>query len=153
MIVIGNESLEMLQSFTRSRTDLLNALSHLPAALPFKHMNGAFFWERFGQSLDALQQIALQNKGVPGRKNIVWVGHGGPNVYLDTVVFPPKFEYELKQYVHSTTNMLVDARISLFVIYPGLPVRGNTISFSAGQAGAEIVKTTPLRATSTSAYS
>jgi VWFA-related protein len=146
MIVIGNESLEMLQNFTRSRADLLNALSHFPSALPVKHMNGAFGWERFGQSLDALQQIALQNKGVPGRKNIVWVGHGGPNVYLDAVVFPPKFEYELKQYVHSTTNMLVDARISLFVIYPGLPVRGNAnaMLFSAFQAGVEIGEDDPF---------
>jgi VWFA-related protein len=144
MIVVGNESLEMLQSFTRSRADLLNALSHFPAALPVKHMNGAFLWERFGQSLDALQQIALQNKGVPGRKNIVWVGHGGPNVYLDTVAFPPKFEHELKQYVHSTTNMLVDARISLFVIYPGLPVRGNVMSLSAFQAGVEIGEDDPF---------
>jgi VWFA-related protein len=144
MIVIGNESLEMLQSFTRNRADLLNALSHFPAALPFKHMNGAFFWERFGQSLDALQQIVLQNKGIPGRKNIVWVGHGGPNVYLDTIVLPPKFEDELKQYVHSTTNMLVDARISLFVIYPGLPVWGNTMSFSAWQAGVEIGEDDPF---------
>jgi VWFA-related protein len=144
MIVIGNESLEMLQGFTRSRADLLNALSHLPAALPFKHMNGQFVWERFGQSLDALQQIALQNKGVPGRKNIVWVGHGGPNVYLDTVTFSEKLVDELKQYVHSTTNMLVDARISLFVIYPGLPIRGNVMSFSATQAGVEIGEDDPF---------
>jgi hypothetical protein len=64
----------------------------------------------------------------------VWVGHGGPNVYLDALVFSPKFESELKQYVHSTTNMLVDARISLFVIYPGLPVRGSAVTFSAMQA-------------------
>jgi len=138
LIVIGNESLEMLQSYTRSRADLLYALSHLPAALPFKHMNGAFFWERFGQSLDALQQIAVQNEGVPGRKNIVWVGHGGPNIYLDTADFPGKLEDELKQYVHSTTNMMVYARISLFVIYPGLPVRGRPMSFSAAQADVDI---------------
>ena len=63
-----------------------------------------FFWERFAQSIDALQQIALQNRGVPGRKNIVWVGHGGPNVYLDPVEFPAKFLNALTQYVHSTTN-------------------------------------------------
>jgi VWFA-related protein len=144
MIVIGNESLEMLQNFTRSRADLLNALSHFPTALPFKHMNGSFGWERFGQSLDGLQQIALQNKGVPGRKNIVWVGHGGPNVYLDALVFSPKFESELKQYVHSTTNMLVDARISLFVIYPGLPVRSNAMMVSAFQAGVEIGEDDPF---------
>ena len=45
---------------------------------------------------------------------------------------------ELKQYVHSTTNMLVDARISLFVIYPGLPVRGGVTTFSAMQSGIDI---------------
>jgi VWFA-related protein len=128
----------MLQSFTQSRADLLDALKHTPVALPRKQRNGAFGWERFGQSLDALDQIALQNKGVPGRKNILWVGHGGPNVYLDPVVFSGKFLGQRKQYVHSTTNMLVDARISLFVIYPGLPVRGNVTTFSAMQAGIDI---------------
>lgn len=99
----------------------------------------SFGWERFGQSLDALQQIALQNKGVPGRKNIVWVGHGGPNAYLDPVAFPKKLLGELKQYVHSTTNM-ADARISLFVIYPGLPVRGNVMTFSAAQVRVDICR-------------
>ena len=140
LMVIGDESLELLQSYTRSKTEILDALDHLPPALPYKKMNGAFFWERFAQSLDALQQIALQNKGVPGRKNIIWVGHGGPNVYLDPlrVRYAEKLVDELKQYVHSTTNMLVDARISLFVIYPGLPVRGNVMSFSASEAGVDI---------------
>jgi VWFA-related protein len=126
LLVVDNDSLEMQQSFTRSRADLLDAVKHAPVALPYKHMNRvSFAWEMFGQSLDALDQIALQNKGVPGRKNIVWVGHGGPNVYLDPGVFSAKLENELKQYVHSTTNMMVDARISLFVIYPGLPVNGS----------------------------
>jgi hypothetical protein len=50
-------------------------------------------------------------------------------------VFPDKFTRELKQYVHSTTNMMVDARISLFVIYPGLPVRGPAMTLSAMEAG------------------
>jgi hypothetical protein len=116
----------------------LNALEHLPAALPYKKMNGAFFWERFAQSLDALQQIALQNKGVPGRKNIIWVGHGGPNVYLDPIDLPGKLEDDLKRYAHSTTNMLVDARISLFVIDPDLKVNNPTISLSAMEADAAI---------------
>jgi VWFA-related protein len=124
LLVIGNQSLDMLQGYTRSRADLLFALNHLPAALPFKHMNASFSGERFAQSIDALQQIALQNRGVPGRKNIVWVGHGGPNIILDTDNMSVKFVDRLRQYVHSTTNMLVDARISLFVIYPGLSGSG-----------------------------
>jgi VWFA-related protein len=122
LMVVGNESLEMLQGYTRDRADLLYALNHLPAALPYKEMNGAFAWVRFAQSIDALQQIALQNKGVPGRKNIVWVGHGGPGVYVESLAFSDKVQKELKEYAHETTNMLVDARISLFVIYPGLKV-------------------------------
>jgi len=89
------------------------ALDHLPATLPFKQINaGSFFRELFDQSINALQLIALQNRGVPGRKNIVWVGRGRPTI-LDTDNMSVKFVDGLSQYVHSTTNMLVDARISL----------------------------------------
>ena len=145
LLVVGNESLEMQQSFTRSRADLLDALKHIPVALPYKHMNRvSFAWEMFGQSLDALDQIALQNKGVPGRKNIVWVGHGAPNVSLDSTVSSEKLIGKLKQYVHSTTNMMVDARISLFVIYPGLPVSGGVRTFSAYQAGIDLGENDPF---------
>ena len=94
---------------------MLCALDHLPPALPYKMMNSSFFVERFVQSIDALQQIALQNKGVPGRKNIVWVGHGGPNLSMAAYNGLPVLD-ELKEYARATTNMLVDARITLFVI-------------------------------------
>jgi VWFA-related protein len=136
MMVIGNNSLEMLQGYTRSRDDLLFALKHLPASLPYKEMSRSFFDERFVQSIDALQQIALQNKGVPGRKNIVWVGHGGPA--LNTRFLTGPVVEKISQYVHQTTNMLVDARISLFVIYPGLPVQARTMTISASDADADI---------------
>ncbi len=135
LMVIGNESLEMLQGYTRNKADLLYALNHLPAALPYKEMQGSFYWERFAQSLDALQQIALQNTGVPGRKNIVWVGHGGPGVNLEFLT--GSVVGDLTQYVHATTNMLVDARISLFVIYPGLKVKGK-MPLSAMDAGVNL---------------
>lgn len=134
LLVVGNRSLEMLQGYTRSRADLLYALDHLPAILPYKMMNGAFWAERFDQSLDALQQIALQNKGVPGRKNIIWVGHGGPNLALDLLAVAPKSVQKIREYVHMTTNMLVEARISLFVIYPGLPVMSRAFTLSAQDA-------------------
>ena len=121
LLVLGNDSLEMVQGSTRSRKQLLDAVEQIPTVLPYKHMIRAFGWERVGQSLDALEQIAIQNKGVPGRKNIVWVGHGTPGVNLDSARLSGGLVAQLKQYVHSTTNMLVQARISLFVIYPGLP--------------------------------
>ncbi len=123
MMVIGNNTLELVQGFTHNRADLLEALQHLPPAIPYKEMNGFFFWDRFQQSIDALQQIALQSKGVPGRKNVVWVGHGGPNITLIGPDLTGQDIADLKQYVHDTTNMLVDSRITLYVIYPGLKMR------------------------------
>jgi len=89
LMVNGNNSLDMLLGYTRSRADLVFALDHLPATLPFKRMNArSFFWERFDQSIHALQLIALQNRGVPGRKYVVWVGHGGPSVSLTRILCP-----------------------------------------------------------------
>ena len=36
LMVLGNESLEMVQGYTRNKEDLLYALDHVPAALPYK---------------------------------------------------------------------------------------------------------------------
>jgi VWFA-related protein len=137
MLIVGNQSLEMLQGLTRSREDLLEALDHLPAKLPYKEMDNMFFWDRFQQSVDALQQIALQNKGVPGRKNVIWVGHGGPNIDLVSPDLSTDDIESLKQYVHDTTNMLVDSRISLYVIYPGLKMH-HDMSISMADSDADI---------------
>ena len=136
LMVLGNNSLEMVQGYTRSKADLLYALDHVPAAVPYKETNRGFMMERFAQSIDALRQIALQSRGVRGRKNIVWVGHGGPNIY--TVSLPPSDVHALNKYVHDTTNMLVDSRISLFLIYPGIQINGPTKTVSEIDAGVDI---------------
>lgn len=144
LLVISNNTLDVLQSFTRNRNNLLQALIQLPPVLPYKRMNESFFWERFVQSLDALQQVALQNTGIQGRKNVIWVGHGGPNISLDPLFFPVKTEEKLKQYVHSTANLLVNARVSLFVIYPGLKVSAPTMPLAAAQARVDVGETDPF---------
>ena len=139
MMVIGNDSLEVVQGYTRNKEDLLFALDHIPATLPYKMMNGSgnidFLLERFNQSIDALQQIALQSQGVPGRKNVLWVGRGAPNLPPGNeplaVFLTPEGLERLRRYVHKTTNMLVDARVSLFVFYPGIKV------FSSGISGSQ----------------
>jgi VWFA-related protein len=136
LMVLGNNSLEMVQGYTRSKADLLHTLSHIPAVVPYKEMNSSFAEDRFYQSIDALEQIALQNKGVPGRKNIIWVGHGGPN--LNPIGLWSHAVDFLNGYIHDATNMLVDSRISLFVLYPGLKVDAPRIMTSATDAGVEI---------------
>ena len=116
LMVIGNNSLEMIQSYTRSRDQLLSALVHLHASVPFKRNTSDFIIERVQQSIESLQQIVLQNKGVPGRKNLIWIGHGAPT--LDTAASAGGKLTQIKQYLHETANMMVDARVTLYVIYP-----------------------------------
>ena len=49
-----------------------------------------------------------------------------PNLSLAAYNGLPVFG-ELKEYAHATTNMLVDARITLFVIYPELILQGTNM--------------------------
>ena len=123
LMLLGNRSFELLHSYTRSRAELLDVLNHLAPALPYK-VGAEWFRERFVQSIDALREIALQNEGMPGRKNVLWIGPG-VGLRVDSLVGDYS---KMKWYVHDTTNALVDARISLFVIYPGLGGAG--IDFS-----------------------
>lgn len=121
LMVLNNTSLDMVQPYTRSRADLMYALDHVPPALPYKLGtmqlgNRDFNDERLSQSIEALQQIALQNKGLAGRKNILWVGYGGPGIPMDPA--DPRYDKSMRFFAHGTTNMLVDARISLFLINP-----------------------------------
>jgi VWFA-related protein len=115
LMVLNNTSLDMVQAYTRNRADLMYALEHVPQAVPYK-LVGAWGDERLSQSIEALQQIALQNKGLPGRKNILWVGSGGPSIPIDPA--DPRYEKSIRFFAHGTTNMLVDARMSLFLIDP-----------------------------------
>lgn len=119
MMVAGNDSLELVQNYTRDRAELLQALKTLPAAIPYK-LGSSFYSERLEESFDQLQQIALESGGVAGRKNILWVGHGSPGI--NTIALDYRTADQIQQYAHMVTNLLVDARVSLFVIYPGLPV-------------------------------
>jgi VWFA-related protein len=127
LLVLGNKSLALLQGPTRSRDDLLQALDHLGPVIPYKWQSQTFDGERFQQSVVALQEIALQNKGVPGRKNIVWVGYGSPNFSRHNQ--PEALVRKVQRYLKETTNMLIDARMSLFVVYPGLHI-GHFVNLS-----------------------
>ncbi|HUY95721.1 MAG TPA: VWA domain-containing protein [Terracidiphilus sp.] len=122
ILVNDNKSLEMIQGLTRDRAELLDALKHLPHALPLKMNSGLWGFERMIQSTDALQEIALENEGVPGRKNVIWIGPGGPGLdfRMAGVGLGPKEEGDFKAYAKFTANLLVNARITLYVIYPGI---------------------------------
>jgi len=129
LMVLNNTALNLAQPYTHNRNELVHALNHVPPETPYKlgsmqFGSGAWLDQRLSQSIEALQQIALQNRRLPGRKNILWVGNGGSSIPVDPV--DSLHDREMRFYAHGTTNMLVDARISLFLIHPeGVQGAGN----------------------------
>jgi VWFA-related protein len=128
LMQLGSKSLEMLQGYTRNTADLLYALDHMPKE--GYESSHELPDEMLSVTIKALQEIALQNEGIPGRKNIVWLGHGGPSARRSDVM---SSEDTVRLFTHGTTNMLVNARMSLFLIYPGLKGAVNPDSFRIGQ--------------------
>lgn len=120
LLAVGNQSLDLLQGFTQNRQDLLFALQHMPAVLPYKLSHFDFLDERLRQSYIALQQIAIQNHGLPGRKNVLWLGNGGPSLRTKGADMAPSVYDKIQRYVHHTVNLMVEARISMYLIYPHL---------------------------------
>ncbi len=70
-------------------------------------------------SLQALWALALQQRTVPGRKIVVWLGVGGP---AEDLKRPgnARLLSGTQPYQRAITDMLVDARITVDVIGPGL---------------------------------
>jgi VWFA-related protein len=137
LMVAGNRSSELVQSFTRNRDDLLFALKHVRAALPYKltAISSWFDEDRFTQSVQTLQAIALQTKGLYTHKNVLWIGYGGPKFNL-SFVRGSKSDEKAAHYIRSVVNMLVDARITLFQIYPGsITIRDAAASDSRVKTG------------------
>jgi len=69
-------------------------------------------------SMKALESLALQQRGVPGRKVVIWLGIGGPN----SVMPKPSNARNLtpaERYSRELMDLLVEARITLNVIGPG----------------------------------
>jgi VWFA-related protein len=126
MLVLGNTELKVLVPATRKRQELLKALDHLPRMLPFKaNYQINFVFDLFRQSYDALHQIAIQNRDVTGRKNVIWIGAGPPGI--DGSRLPDPEVAVVQRYVRHTVNLLLAARISLFEINPGLQMPADPI--------------------------
>ncbi len=118
IMVVGNRSSELVQGFTRNRDDLIFALKHVRAALPYKLNSSWYEEDRFFQSIQTLQAIALQTERVYRRKNVLWLGNGVPQANISNVR-GPRSQKEVRHYLHRVANILIDARITLFDIYPG----------------------------------
>ena len=126
LLVLDKTSFQIVQPFTRSRADLLSALTHLPArdttSLNLEADDFLF------KTLGALESIALGNLGDAGRMNVIWLGPGtGVDTNNQTVTMRARTE----RFVRYMTNTLLEGRMTLYVMFPPGTALGPTVHFGS----------------------
>jgi hypothetical protein len=127
LISVGESNFQVLHDYTQSRDELLQcAQAHFPP-LPVQQLDSTGL---LVESLGILSQITNSTRGTPGRKNILWVGSGYPEV--DVMNLPVSSEEMLEDAIHRVTRKMLDARVSLTLIDPQGVVAANSGSENQG---------------------
>ena len=112
LVVLTASSIQIAQTSTRSRAELLSTLIHLPTSdVTLANLE----LERFSKTLSALQSIALESLGESGRTAVVWLGPGDG---IDVNSQPAAKRPQTERFVRYMTNTLLESRITLYVIFP-----------------------------------
>ena len=78
-------------------------------------------------TLGALSQIAESVRGVPGRKNLIWVG-AGYNKATDLANMSESDHDRVIAAIQQVTDRMLSARVTLYVIDPGGPIAAQQVT-------------------------
>ncbi len=118
ILTIHPNEMLLLTGYTRRRDRLQQALQGVgpDGIMPMD------FGEAKIKPLEVLQQIALLNRGIPGKKNLLWLGDSGPSVHIWSILSVEQ-ERTMDAFARKTVNMLVESRIRLSAVLPGFQDR------------------------------
>ena len=129
ILVLTHHGYRILVQPTLDRDAGIDKLKHHNPAIPepfrdFTEETGGFTGQAADhtltiKSLEAMWSLALLERSQPGRKLALWLGYGGPSLaFKPTPAGRPLSP--LERYIRQITDLLVDARITLDVFYPGI---------------------------------
>jgi VWFA-related protein len=107
---------QVLHDYTTSKKEILDALSRHLAGNDWRATNSSWSEEQILAEFVSLIEIAKATQGHPGHKNLIWIGRGFPAIPRDVVA--PGKEDPLGTAIAQCTNLLRDARVTLYMIDP-----------------------------------
>jgi len=129
LLSVSLQKFEVLRDYTQNKQEILSALDHHFAALPWQAQQYSWVAERYSLAFQTLQRVAQAVVGHIGHKNMIWIGRGFPP--LDFANVPIDTQNRIDSIVQETVNRMRDARVTLYTIDPaGLQV-GNTYGSTA----------------------
>jgi VWFA-related protein len=106
----------LLHDYTTSRNEILNALDHHLAEIPWQLSNTNRQPDQMSRVFSALTMVAEATTGHPGHKSLIWVGRGMP--FIDLNAMSPDGVEQVQDAIRECTNRLQAARITLYSIDP-----------------------------------
>ena len=129
-VAAGYSRMIVLHDYTQSRADLLQSVQKHTADLDFTQivntLNGGAGGSENGlvKTLGAMLQIAQSVAGIPGRKNVIWVGTGYNKAY-DLTHMSERDHDKVVTEIKQVTNKMLQARVTLYIIDPGGPIKAD----------------------------
>ncbi len=132
-VAAGYSRMVVLHDYTQSRADLLESVQKHTADLDFTQivntLNGGAGGSENGlvKTLGAMLQIAQSVTGIPGRKNVIWVGTGYNKAY-DLTNISEKDHDKVVAAIKNVTDKMLQARVTLYIIDPGGPLKADDVT-------------------------
>jgi VWFA-related protein len=140
IVAATDSSFNQIQDYTLSRQQLYDAIVKYKGAYSFEldrlgsSNEGAVI--RLAKTIAALQQIANATLGHKGRKNLLWIGKGFPNIDLRD---EPNRQVELVTgLAERTINLLRDAHVTINTIDPAMANSSSDFDQSANTFTSEV---------------
>src|SRR5580693_233506 len=122
-LAAGSKKIAVLHDYTQSRADLLESIRTHTADADFTMLTNTLNGGKSGsddgmvKTLGALTQIASSVRGVPGRKNVIWVGQGYRNA-SDLNNLSNVDNDKVKAAIETVTERMQAAHVTLYLIDP-----------------------------------
>ena len=107
---------QVLHDYTTSKREILDALNRHFVGNDWRATDPSWASEQILAAFASLIEIAKATQGHPGHKNLIWIGRGFPGVQQSDVA--PNREDPLETAIAQCTNLLRDARVTLYTIDP-----------------------------------
>lgn len=140
-IAVGSERVAVLHDFTQDRDALLASVKQHVTRPDFEFLvrwmeGGTVGPTRSqGRTLGPMLQLAYAMHGIPGRKNVIWVGTGYRQGYGGA--YTQGDEISASRRVRMVTNQMLGAHITFYTIDPEGPAYHSNSPFPAGSPGAK----------------
>lgn len=139
LVAINDKDLHLLRDYTQSRAALLEVMNKHTGDVVWRidpNNAPAASKQNMGAVLSAIDSLAQATRGIPGRKNILWVGRGFPSIGISDVGLTDADN--VNSHLRYLSDLLMQARVTLSVIGATLdPSQANLYNATLGPGGTQ----------------